>query len=124
MTPSMSARNFTPTSTAFGSGTSTSHGTADPSQIVQGQLAGVTVIVVGVFAPSRLPLSSTARLRILAVPSTPGLQLKLQLSRPMAGCHLAPPSTDTSTALTAPPPPSLAVPVMVTDVSAAMLAPL
>src|SRR3989442_14894881 len=103
MTPLMSGRNLTPTSIAFTSGTSTCHGTADASQIVHGQLAAVTVIVVVVVAPSRFPLSSTARLRILAGPSAPGPHLKLLLSRPMAGCHLAPPPTQPSTPPAAPP---------------------
>ena len=56
-------------------------------------------------------------------PSVPGRQVKLQLSCPLARCHVVAPSTETSTALTTPPPASAAVPAIVTADSAAMLAP-
>src|SRR5262249_9896481 len=118
----MSDRNLRPTSMALGSLTSTCQGTADASQIVQGQLAAVIVIAVGVFGASMFPLSSTARLKMFTAPRTPGRQVKLQLSSPTARCHVVPPLTETSTAPTTPPL-SAAVPVIVTDDSAAKLAP-
>ena len=68
--------------------------------------------------PSRFPLSSAARLRTVTWPLAVGVQVKLQLSRPVAGCQLAPPSTDTSTPPTRPPPASAAVPLTVTGVPA------
>src|SRR2546429_2942333 len=123
MKPAVSVRNFTPSSIALGSLTSTFHGAAAASQMVHGHAAGVIVTAVGVFAPSRLPLSSTARLRMFTPPSVPGRQVKLQLSCPLARCHVVAPSTETSTALTTPPPASAAVPAIVTADSAAMLAP-
>ncbi len=48
------------------------------------------------------------------MPSTVGTNVYDQVSRPIAGCHEAPPSTDTSTAATRPPPLSTAVPDSVT----------
>src|ERR1700730_14997011 len=107
--PTASGWNLTPTSMALASLLSTCHGAADAPQMLHGQSADVTVTARGVFAPSMLPLSSTARLRRFAVPSTPGLQVKLQLSRPVARCHLTPPSKEISTALITPPPLSTAV---------------
>jgi hypothetical protein len=62
---------------------------------------------------SRLALSSTARLRIVVVPAVIGVQVKLQVSRPSAGCHVDPLSVETSTPPTTPPPLSLAVPEIV-----------
>src|SRR6185436_12430291 len=121
--PLTSDRNRTPSSTGLTSFTSDRHGTTDVSQRLQGHAASVIVTDLVVTGDSRLPLSSTARLMTPVVPSTPGLQVKLQLSRPTARCHVVPPSTETSTALTTPPPLSAAVPVMLTDDSAGMLAP-
>jgi len=72
----------------------------------------VTVICVGEFCT--FPLVSTARLLIVADPIAAGVQLKLQAVVPVAALKVAPPSTDTSTRDTDPPPVSLAVPVMLT----------
>src|SRR5207249_11862013 len=120
----MSDRNLTPTSMALASFTSICQGTADVSQMVHGQAASVTVTVLALVVASRLPLSSTARLIRFVVPRMPGLHVKLQLSRPSARRHVVPPSTETSTAPTTPPPLSVAVPVIVTDDSADRPAPL
>src|SRR2546421_445364 len=119
----MSERNLTPNSMRFGSFASTCQGTVDGSHMLQGHGACAMVTVVTAVGASRFPLSSTARLISPVAPSVPGLQVKLQLSRPMARCHVVPPSTETSTAPTTPPPLSLAVPMMVTDDSAGRLAP-
>src|SRR6266550_5772197 len=91
--------------------------------MVQGQFAGPMVTVVTAVGCSRLPVSSTARLLMLAVPSTPGRQLNVQFSRPAARRHVDPPSTETSMPPTTPPPLSVAVPLIVTSVSAGMLTP-
>ena len=108
---------------AFASAESMSHGAKASSQMLHGQLTGPTVTVVCVTGCSRLPVSSTARLRMFAVPVALGRQLYDQLLVPLAGCHVAPPSADTSTPPTTPPPPSAAVPVIATRVPAAMTAP-
>jgi hypothetical protein len=49
--------------------------------------------------------------------------VKLQFPRPMAGCHVAPPSSETSTPPTTPPPASLAVPLTVTGLPPCRFAP-
>src|SRR5438093_13327314 len=64
---------------------------------------------------SRFPLSSMARLLSVTDPDADGTHWKLQLGPPLAWCHFVPPSTDTSTAPSAPPPPSLAVPLTAVD---------
>ena len=74
--------------------------------------------------PSMLPLSSAARLTIDAAPCAVGIHVYVQLSRPVAGCQVAPPSVETSTPATTPdgllvvvpPPASAAVPLIVTGV--------
>jgi hypothetical protein len=66
---------------------------------------------------------STARLLIVAGPAVAGIQLKLQAFVPAAALKVAPPSTDTSTLTTDPPPGSLAVPVMATWVPISTVAP-
>ena len=63
-------------------------------------------------AAPRLPLSSTARLRIVTAPELPGVQAYVHVPRPLAGCQVGPPSTVTSTPPTTPPPLSVAVPVI------------
>src|SRR5215468_2172134 len=68
------------------------------------------------------PLSSTARLLIVACPGA-GVQLKLHTVVPVAALKVTPPSTDTSTRATVPPPISLAVPVMLTVVPVDTVAP-
>src|ERR1700674_1268941 len=59
-----------------------------------------------------------ARTTMFAEPCTEGVQKYIQDSRPLAGCQVAPPSTETSTPPTTPPPASVAVPVMVTGIPA------
>src|SRR6267143_1989037 len=54
-------------------------------------LAGCVVIVGYGDATSRMPLSSTARLRAFKVPEVAAVKTKLQFSRSTAGCQLAPP---------------------------------
>jgi hypothetical protein len=66
---------------------------------------------------------STARLLILTGPGALGVQLKLQAFVPVAALKVAPPSTDTSTLTTDPPPASLAVPVIATWVPISTVAP-
>src|ERR1700682_1347125 len=55
---------------------------------------------------------------MLTAPCTVGVQKYIQDSRPLAGCQVAPPSTETSTPPTTPPPASVAVPVIVTGIPA------
>src|SRR5262245_41472814 len=74
----------------------------------------VTVICAG--GSCTFPLLSVARLLIVSCPGVVGVKLKLQSVVPVAALKLAPPSTDTSTLATVPPPSSLAVPVMLTVV--------
>lgn len=81
----------------------------------------VTVITAGGFCA--FPLSSTARLLIVTVPMAVGVQVKLQEPVPVARFHVAPPSTDTFTPATKPPPFSVAAPVMLTGVPTGKLAP-
>src|SRR5690349_21800562 len=87
--PVTSETNFTPTSTGFGSFTEAIDGVAVSLQIRFPE-PGRTVTVVE--------------------PTAFGAHAKLQLSRPVAGCQVAPPSTETSTPPTTPPPASAAVP--------------
>src|SRR5215210_802818 len=113
MKPSMSVRNFTPSSTGFPSAAATTPGTVDGShRLVQGQLPWPTVTDTLLTAVWMLPLSSIARLRSVAVPSAPGTQSYVHAVRPCAWCQVAPSSTDTSTPLTRTL--SDAVPVIVT----------
>jgi hypothetical protein len=53
---------------------------------------------------------------IVARPDVVGVNAKLHAVVPVAALKVAPPFTDTSTRATAPPPVSLAVPVMLTGV--------
>src|SRR4051812_15350844 len=115
MKPSASLLNLTPTSTALVSSELAMIGTADGFQsVVHGHVPAITETVAPAPADSMLPLSSIARVRIVADPTVPGFQPKLQLDPPCARCHVAPLSTDTSTPATLPPPLSVAVPLMVT----------
>src|SRR5258705_1609566 len=115
MKPATSLLNFTPSSTALVSAALGRTGTVDGfHRLVQGQLPAMIATVTPLLATSGLPLSSNARLRIVVTPITPGDQSKLQIEVPSAPCHVAPPSTETSTLATTPPPLSVAVPVIVT----------
>src|SRR5262245_22784135 len=80
------------------------------------------VIVTPADGVSRLALSSAARLLMVTKPEPIAVQLYVHVPRPLAGCHVTPPSTDTSTPPTTPPA-SLAVPVIVTAVPAGIVAP-
>ena len=60
---------------------------------------------------------------IVAEPDVVGVQLKLHEVVPVAALKVAPPSTDTSTRATVPPPVSLAVPLMLTVVPVDTVAP-
>src|SRR5438128_10517469 len=92
--------------------------------MLQGQPCGVSVIATPELGCSRFPLSSAARLMIVVDPLVAAVQAKVQLSRPVAGFQVIPPSTETSTAATRPPPVSAAVPVTVIDVPTGKLWPL
>src|SRR4030095_3432728 len=107
MTPSTSARNFTPTSMAFGSDSEATAGTVEGFQMLHGQSLGVTVTVLPADGASKLAVSSTARLLRVMDPCVPGVQEKLHDDVPLARRHDVPPSTETSTAATMPPPVSV-----------------
>src|SRR5262245_33833536 len=51
-----------------------------------------------------------------STPGAVGVKVYVQVARPTAGCQVSPPSVDTSTPPTTPPPESAAVPLMVTGV--------
>src|SRR5881275_1113612 len=85
--------------------------TASPNS-VHGQSTPTAVPGPGV---SMLPLSSVARVRIVVVGAPWAIQVYDQALVPVAGCHVSPPSVETSTPATTPPPVSAAVPVTVTD---------
>src|SRR5262245_62095555 len=115
MNPAAVARNFTPNSTEPVSVDEGFAGTVDAVQMLHGQGRGATVTLIPADGVSRLPLSSTARLRRFTVPDLFGNQVKLHDASPAAGCQVVPPSTEISTPATAPPV-SVAVPVIVTAV--------
>src|SRR2546426_2544358 len=98
-------------------------GTVDEVHKLQGQFAGPTVTEMPAPGCSRLPLSSTARLRMLYVLWTPGRHVYVQFVVPTARRHVAPPSSETSTPPTTPPPLSTALPAMVFENPAATVAP-
>ena len=74
MKPPVSAVNLTPSSTAAGSLTATVPGVAPAPQMLMPP-DDVIVIVTPADGVSRLPLSSTARLRMVAVPMVGGDQV-------------------------------------------------
>src|SRR5215813_11226715 len=84
--------------------------------------AAVIVTVTRVDGVSMLALSSVARLTRVIVPVVVGVQLKLHEIVPVTGCHVVPPSTDSSTPPTTPPV-SEAVPLMVTGTLTASVVP-
>src|SRR5919106_1858821 len=117
MRPGASERNLTPTSTAELSVVSAARpGTVPGGQMLHGHpwLPLPTVIVMPAPGVSSLPLSSAARVRMFRVPDEPAENVYVHVPRPLAGCHVVPPSVETSTPPTTPPPVSLAVPVTVT----------
>src|SRR5215472_12375843 len=115
MNPASVVRNFTPSSTELVSVEEGFPGTVEALHILHGHGRGATVTVIPADGVSMLPLSSTARLRKLTLPDLVGSQVKVHDERPLAGCQVRPPSTETSTPATTPPT-SVAVPVMVTGV--------
>src|SRR6266700_908121 len=114
--PLVSERNLTPSSTGESGPASAVPGKAEQPQklLPAEQFAPATDTLIPVEGNSRFPLSSTARLRMVNDPFCPGCQEYVQFSRPLAGCHVVPPSTETSTPPTTPPPISVAVPEMLT----------
>src|SRR2546427_2569637 len=102
MKPPICERNFTPNSTGCASTTLATAGVADRSQMLHGQVKAVTLTLVPALGVSRFPLSSVARLLITAGPPVDGVQWYVQFPCPVARCHDAPPSTETSTAATMP----------------------
>src|SRR6476469_923318 len=115
MNPSISLVNCTPSSTALVSAALGPAGTAPERQmLVHGHSFAALETTAPPPAASRLPLSSIERLLIVADPGAPGVQSKLHRLVPVAAFQVAPPSTETSTPATMPPPWSTAVPVIVT----------
>src|SRR5262245_56486630 len=111
----MSVVNLRPSSTALASGVSTTEGVVVP-KIVQGHWPLTLTPADGA---SVLSLSSVARLLIETV--SPVLTFHPydhvvvdDAFAIVAGCQVAPPSVETSTPATTPPPASVAVPVTVT----------
>src|SRR4029077_15979556 len=114
MKPSMSLLNATPSSTALVSAALGTVGTADGRQmLVHGHSPWAIDTVGPTPARPRVPVSAIARTLIVAAPGTPGVQPKLHNVVPVAAFHVVPPSTDTSTPATVPPPRSAEVPVIV-----------
>src|SRR4029453_15173729 len=105
--PSASARNLRPISIALVSLSDGVFGVAEGDQIVHGQ---VTLTATPALAGPRLALSSAARALIWTEPRPLAVHEYVQLPRPLAGCQVWPPSVETSTPPTRPPPPSGAVP--------------
>src|SRR5437899_1902021 len=109
MLPATDERNLTPSSTAAPSGSAGVPGTVDAVQIVHGQICATTLMTT-LFGPepspagSRLPLSSKPRDLMVPGPVALGVQSNVQAVVPVARCHVVPPSTDTSTPATTPPP--------------------
>ena len=119
MVPATSDLNFTPSSTELSGPWSVTTGVDVLVQMVLQLLVHplpppppITVTLVLPAGVSRLPLSSTARLRITAL-LPEAVQEYVQIPCPVAGCQFVPPSVETST------PPmtpfvSLAAPLIVT----------
>ena len=87
-----------------------------------GQARACTETLTPLVGVSILPLSSVARDRIVALPTADGTQEYVHCSRPLAGCQVNPPSTETSTLPTTPPPASEAVPLIDTALFACTVA--
>src|SRR3954453_3383213 len=117
MVPKLSDVNFTPTSPGVGSLESTDPGFVLVPQIEHGHVTSIETPAPGV---CRLALSSTAR-ALIVVDGLPCANHEYdQLVVPVAGCHVAPPSVETSTPATTPPL-SEAVPEIVSSVPSATL---
>src|SRR5437660_7126852 len=121
MVPKRSEVTFTPTSMELGSAPS---GVLGASELPKMEHGHTTLTVVPADGDSRLPLSSTAR----DLSTADGLpwadQVYDQLVVPFAGCQVVPPSVETSTPATTPPPESVAEPVIVSLLPSASEAPL
>jgi hypothetical protein len=109
--PNRSLVNLTPTSIAPGSPLSAFAGVVAVPQIEHGHVTGTVTPAPGT---CRLPLSSTARHLIVAAGLPCAIHAYDQLVVPSASCHVVPPSVETSTPATTPPPVSAAVPRSVT----------
>src|SRR5438270_11327412 len=101
-----------PTSIAPGSGSLTTDGTVVLLQRYSALSPDWMTALNTPDAAERLALSSTARVSICAAPVAAGAQLYVQAPVPWAGCQVLPPSTETSTPATTPPPVALAVPLI------------
>jgi len=93
------------------------------NDLTVGGVLSTTTTVICAGGSWTFPLVSTARLLIVADPGVEGVQLKLHEAVPVAELYVAPPSTETSTRATVPPPVSLAVPVMLIVVPVDTVAP-
>src|SRR3954469_21832337 len=105
--------------------TPTSIGLLSPDAVVVGVVVALQIVHGHARAApdSRLPLSSTARVCRFAGPVVVGVKVYVQLWVPEASCQVGPPSVETSTPATTPPPVSAAVPVTVTGVPAVSVVP-
>src|SRR4051794_34086728 len=116
--PKTSDLNLTPTSTELASPESADAGVVpDHSEHGQPTLTVVPLPGVPTFA-----LSSVARALMFAVGLPWAVHEYVQIVVPVAGCHVLPPSVETSTPATTPPA-SLAVPVIVVVAPSWRLAP-
>src|SRR5690242_5307986 len=101
MYPLMPLRNLTPSSTAAASLSDAFVGTDDGGQMLLGQLVLLpprpSVTLTPFEAVSGRPLSSIARLRVLAVPLPPVVHGSVQLVVPAARFQVVPASAETST---------------------------
>src|SRR5690348_12548958 len=104
MVPSRSDLKRTPTSIALVSFSSTIDGVTLVPNRLHGQPMPTETPGDG---DSTLPLSSVARVRILVVGAPCAIHVELQAVVPVAGCHVVPPSVETSTPATVPPPASV-----------------
>src|SRR6185295_19900458 len=110
MKPSVSARNFVPSSTDAASPSSSgAGGTVAALQMLHGHVPGGAMLTVtpadGV---SMLKLSSKARLLIDTLPVPLADQVNDQFEVPVAGDQVVPPLVETSTPARSPPPDSTA----------------
>src|SRR4051794_11753549 len=105
MYPLESDWNLTPTSVAVPSGSLATAGVALPQRL-HGHVRPGTVTVTGADRAPRFALSSVARASSAAVPVDRGTHVYVHEVVPEAGCQLLPPSVETSTPATTPPPES------------------
>src|SRR3954471_14863961 len=126
MYPFESARNFIPSSTDAVSPSSIgAGGTTEASQTEQGHdFVPPIVTATPAEGVSTLPVSSKPRLRIVVGPDPETVHANDQVVVPDAARHVVPPSVDTSTPETIPPPVSEEVPLIVMVDPAATVAPL